>query len=105
VGNHEPLDHDAESQSVFGWIKYIRVFIKFMEHSSVLAMLEQFCSRLVLAFWSVIYKCIERIEMDFNPLTPNDLQRRRAVSALKIKISSKNMHDKPTNTPLIHSVY
>jgi hypothetical protein len=26
-----------------------------------------------------------------NPLTPNDLLRRRAVSPLKIKISSKNM--------------
>jgi hypothetical protein len=27
----------------------------------------------------------------FNPLTPNDLQKRRAVSPLKIKIPSKNM--------------
>jgi hypothetical protein len=26
---------------------------------------------------------------DFNPLTPNDLQRRRAMSPLKIKIPSK----------------
>jgi hypothetical protein len=41
----------------------------------------------------------------FNPLTPNDLQRRRAVSPLKIKIPSKNMLEKPTNTPIIHSVY
>jgi hypothetical protein len=40
-----------------------------------------------------------------NPLTPNDLQRRRAVSSLKIKIPSKNMREKPTNTPIIHSVY
>jgi hypothetical protein len=40
-----------------------------------------------------------------NPLTPNDLQRRRAVSPLKIKIPSKNMRKKPTNTPIIHSVY
>jgi hypothetical protein len=28
-----------------------------------------------------------------NPLTPNDLQRRRAVSPLKIKIPSKNMSE------------
>jgi phosphatidylserine synthase len=28
-----------------------------------------------------------------------------AVSHLKIKISSKNMREKPTNTPIIHSVY
>jgi hypothetical protein len=41
----------------------------------------------------------------FNPLTPNDLQRRRRVSPLKIKIPSKNMREKPTNTPIIHSVY
>jgi hypothetical protein len=27
------------------------------------------------------------------------------VSPLKIKIPSKNMHEKPTNTPIIHSVY
>jgi hypothetical protein len=37
----------------------------------------------------------------FNPLTPNDLQRRRAVSPLKIKIPSKDMREKPTNTPII----
>jgi hypothetical protein len=29
-----------------------------------------------------------------NPLTLNDLQRRRAVSPLKIKIPSKNMREK-----------
>jgi hypothetical protein len=40
-----------------------------------------------------------------NPLTPNDLQSRRAVSPLKIKIPSKNVREKPTNTPIIHSVY
>jgi hypothetical protein len=39
-----------------------------------------------------------------NLLTPNDLQRRRAVGPLKIKIPSKNMREKPTNTPIIHSV-
>jgi hypothetical protein len=40
-----------------------------------------------------------------NPLTPNDLQRRRAVSPLKIRIASKNMLEKPTNSTIIHSVY
>jgi hypothetical protein len=40
-----------------------------------------------------------------NPLTPNDLQRRHAVSLLTIKIPSKNMRKKPTNTPIIHSIY
>jgi hypothetical protein len=40
-----------------------------------------------------------------NPLTPNDIKRRRGVSPLKIKIHSKNMREKPTNTPIIHSVY
>jgi hypothetical protein len=44
-------------------------------------------------------------ENEFNPFTPNDLQRRRAVNPLKIKILSKNMLEKPTNTPIIHSVY
>jgi hypothetical protein len=41
----------------------------------------------------------------FNPLTPNDLYRHRAVSPLKIKIPSKNMREKPTNAIIIHSVY
>jgi hypothetical protein len=36
---------------------------------------------------------------------PNDLQRRRALSPLKIKIPSKNMREKPTDTPIIHLVY
>jgi hypothetical protein len=40
-----------------------------------------------------------------NPLKPYDFQRRRAVNSLKIKIPSKNMREKPTNTPIIHSVY
>ena len=34
-----------------------------------------------------------------NPLSPNDLKKCRAVSPLKIKIPSKNMREKPTNTP------
>jgi hypothetical protein len=40
-----------------------------------------------------------------NPLTPNDLQKRRAMGPLKIKIPSKSMREKPTNTPIIHSIY
>jgi hypothetical protein len=40
-----------------------------------------------------------------NPLTPNDLKRRRAVSPLIIKIPSKKMREKQTKTPIIHSVY
>jgi hypothetical protein len=43
-----------------------------------------------------------RILNEFNPLTLNDLSRRRAVSPLKIKIPSKNIRKKPTNTPIIH---
>ena len=43
--------------------------------------------------------------VQFNTLTLNDLQRRRAVSPLKIKIASKNMREKPINTPIINSVY
>jgi hypothetical protein len=40
-----------------------------------------------------------------SPLTPNNLQRRHAVGPLKFKIPSKNMHEKPTNATIIHSVY
>jgi hypothetical protein len=47
----------------------------------------------------------QTVHIKFNPLTPNDLKRRRTVSYLKIKIPSKNMREKPTNTPIIHSVY
>jgi hypothetical protein len=36
---------------------------------------------------------------------PKDLQRRRAVRPLKIKIPSKNMREKPINTPIIYSIY
>jgi hypothetical protein len=42
---------------------------------------------------------------NINPLTLNNLKRPRAVRPLKIKIPSKNMHEKPTNTPIIYSVY
>jgi hypothetical protein len=49
-------------------------------------------------FWGHAQPCI-------NHLTPDDLQRRRAVNHLKIKIPSKNMREKPTNTTIIHSVY
>jgi hypothetical protein len=48
---------------------------------------------------------LEKSNNSFNPLTPNDLQTRRTLSPLKIKIPSKNMRVKPTNTPIIHSVY
>jgi hypothetical protein len=40
-----------------------------------------------------------------NPLWPNNLKIRHAVSPLKIKIPSKNMREKSTNTPIIHLVY
>jgi hypothetical protein len=42
---------------------------------------------------------------EINPLTPNGLYRRRVVIPSKIEIHSKNMREKPTNTPIIHSVY
>jgi hypothetical protein len=48
---------------------------------------------------------VERRKLRYKYAQPNDLQRRRALSPLKIKISSKNMREKPTNTPIIHSVY
>jgi hypothetical protein len=44
-------------------------------------------------------------DLYINPLTPNDLQRRRAASPLKIKIPSKNVREIPTNATIIHSVY
>jgi hypothetical protein len=43
--------------------------------------------------------------MLLNSLTPNNLKRRRALGPLKIKISSKNMREKPTNAPINHSAY
>jgi hypothetical protein len=45
------------------------------------------------------------VNWNVNNLTPNDLEKRRAVSHLKIKIRSKNMRDKPRNTKIIRSVY
>jgi hypothetical protein len=44
---------------------------------------------------------------DVNHLTPDDLYRGRAVSLLKIKISSKNTckREKPTNTSINHFFY
>jgi hypothetical protein len=52
---------------------------------------------------TLLQRCKQMIIV--NPLTPNDLQRRRAVNPLKIKIPSKNMREKPTNATIIHSVY
>jgi hypothetical protein len=54
---------------------------------------------------TLMFHFFSHFSMMFNPLTPNDLQRRCAVSPLKIKIPSKNMLEKPTNSPFIHSVY
>jgi hypothetical protein len=45
------------------------------------------------------------VSLHINPLTLFDLSRRRAVSPLKIKTPSKNMREKPTNSPIIHSVH
>jgi hypothetical protein len=47
----------------------------------------------------------ENLVGQINPLTPNNLQRCRAVNPLKIKIPSKNMRGKPTGTLIIHLVY
>jgi hypothetical protein len=44
-------------------------------------------------------------ELHFNPLTPNDLLKTSRSKPFKIKIPSKNMREKPTNTQVIHSVY
>jgi hypothetical protein len=46
---------------------------------------------------------IYQVNLLLHPLTPNNLYRRRAVSPLKIKIPCKNMREKPTYTPIIHS--
>jgi hypothetical protein len=43
-------------------------------------------------------------ELYLNPLTPNDLKA-SCSEPFKIKIHSKNMCEKPTNTPIFHSVY
>jgi hypothetical protein len=45
------------------------------------------------------------VTMRINPLRPNDLQKRRAVSPLKTEIRSKNIREKLTNAPIINSVY
>jgi hypothetical protein len=61
---------------------------------------------LIILNMAVILNCVAFSVCDkFNALTPNDLLRCRAVSPLKIKISSKNMREKPANTPIIHPVY
>jgi hypothetical protein len=52
----------------------------------------------------VLCEC-ENLASGFNPSTPNDLERRRALSPFKIKIPSKNMREKSTYTPIINSVY
>jgi hypothetical protein len=46
----------------------------------------------------------ETFTLSVNPITPNDLQRRRAVSPLKIEVPSKNMRDKPTNATIIQFI-
>jgi hypothetical protein len=51
------------------------------------------------------YTFIKKNLYHIKPLTPNDLSRRRSVSPLKIKIPSENIREKPTNTPIINSVY
>jgi hypothetical protein len=60
--------------------------------------------KLCTAFQKVFFSPILLSRTNINPLKPNDLYRRRAVSPLKIEIPSKNMREKPTNAPIIHSV-
>jgi hypothetical protein len=56
--------------------------------------------------YTIINVYLSSCKVTVIPLPKNDLQIRRAVSPLKIKIPSKNMREKPTNTPIIiHSVY
>jgi hypothetical protein len=52
---------------------------------------------------TLIEKCSTRCWKIYH-LTLNDVYRRRAVNRLKLKIPSKNMREKSTNTPIIHSV-
>jgi hypothetical protein len=47
---------------------------------------------------------VKILDININPLTPNDLQRRRAVSPLKIKIPSKNMREKPIHRLFIQFI-
>jgi hypothetical protein len=68
--------------------------IKYLKHKKRNFCLKNYC----------LFSTFEVEYLHFNPLTPNDLQRRRVVSPLNIKIPSKNMREKPTNTPFIHSV-
>jgi hypothetical protein len=56
-------------------------------------------------FALLIVMWIQVWTISVNPLMPNDLQRHHAVSPLKIKIPSKNMREKPTNTPIVYSIY
>jgi V8-like Glu-specific endopeptidase len=54
--------------------------------------------------WQHLYHSSSCRLLSVNPLTLNDLQSRRTVSPLKIKIPNKNMCEKPTNATIIHSV-
>jgi hypothetical protein len=47
---------------------------------------------------------LELLQNAFWPFSAERLLKTRAVSPLKIKISSKNMREKPINTAVIHSV-
>jgi hypothetical protein len=46
-------------------------------------------------------QCPLPVSISINPLAPNDLYRRRAVSPLQIKIPSKNMRENPTMQQLL----
>jgi hypothetical protein len=47
----------------------------------------------LLAFTTLAVNDILKHIKELNPLTPNDLQRRRAARPLKIKIPSKNIRE------------
>jgi hypothetical protein len=91
-----PLTDDSELLNLqyllerikLNWVDYTTYFRKWCSCRSTDRKHDRFSRTVLITF--------------FNPLTPNDLQRRRV---LKIKILSKNMLEKPTNTLIIHSVY
>jgi hypothetical protein len=51
-----------------------------------------------------MYKTYINIDKQLQTLYPFNAKR-RAVIPLTIKITSKDMREKPTNTPITHSVY
>jgi hypothetical protein len=81
---------NSEQQNWFKSLSYYTL-VKIVYGKYIFRLINIFC---MSQYISIVLLFLYYYSCFVNPLASKDLQRRRAVSPLKIKIPSKNMHEK-----------